>query len=165
MTEEKDNNIIKPIAKVGYKSCYSRRYDLFVSSFLSGKFYEKGRKTVKHTVVYIDGMTCINCQTRIWKALRSTPGITDITVSYEQSQAEFSYDPQQITLEEIGRLIEDLGYQVIPTEKLRRKRFLQAVGEFFVIALLLLVLQHWGILNRLAPVLLLRQEWDMECFL
>lgn len=124
---------------------------IYCNSFLSGKFYEKGRKTVKHTVVYIDGMTCINCQTRIWKALRSTPGITDITVSYEQSQAEFSYDPQQITLEEIGRLIEDLGYQVIPTEKLRRKRFLQAVGELFVIALLLLVLQHWGILNRLAP--------------
>ena len=120
---------------------------IYCNSFLSGKFYEKGRKTVKHTVVYIDGMTCINCQTRIWKALRSTPGITDITVSYEQSQAEFSYDPKQITLEEIGRLIEDLGYQVIPTEKLRRKRFLQAVGEFFVIALLLLVLQHWGILN------------------
>lgn len=124
---------------------------IYCNSFLSEKFYEKGHKTVKRTVVYIDGMTCINCQTRIWMALRSTPGITDITVSYEQSQAEFSYDPQQITLEEIGRLIEDLGYQVIPSEKLRRKRFLQAAGEIFVIALLFLVLQHRGILNRLAP--------------
>ena len=35
---------------------------IYCNSFLSGKFYEKGRKTVKHTVVYIDGMTCINCQ-------------------------------------------------------------------------------------------------------
>ena len=106
---------------------------------------------MKRTVVYIDGMTCINCQTRIWKALRSTPGITDTTVSYERSQAEFSYEPQQITLEEIGRLIEDLGYQVIPAGKFRRRHLLQAAEEIFVIALLFLGLQHWGILNRLAP--------------
>ena len=111
----------------------------------------KDGKTVKHKVIYIDGMTCINCQTRIWNALRSIPGITDITVSYERSQAEFYYEPQQITLEEIGRLIEDLGYQVIPAGKFRRRHFLQAAEEIFVIALLFLGLQHWGILNRLVP--------------
>ena len=67
---------------------------------------------MKHERVYIDGMTCINCQTRIWNALRSRTGITDVTVSYERSQAEFYYEPQQITLDEIRKLIEDLGYQM-----------------------------------------------------
>ena len=109
------------------------------------------RKTLKHERVYIDGMTCINCQTRIWNALRSRTGITDVTVSYERSQAEFYYEPQQITLDEIRKLIEDLGYQMIPGEKFRRKRFCQAAGEIFVIAFLFLVLQHFGILNHLAP--------------
>ena len=109
------------------------------------------RKTLKHERVYIDGMTCINCQTRIWNALRSRTGITDVTVSYERSQAEFYYEPQQITLDEIRKLIEDLGYQMIPGEKFRRKRFCQAAGEIFVIAFLFMVLQHFGILNHLAP--------------
>ena len=106
---------------------------------------------MKHERVYIDGMTCINCQTRIWNALRSRTGITDVTVSYERSQAEFYYEPQQITLDEICKLIEDLGYQMIPGEKFRRKHFCQAAGEIFVIAFLFLVLQHFGILNHLAP--------------
>ena len=106
---------------------------------------------MKHERVYIDGMTCINCQTRIWNALRSRTGITDVTVSYERSQAEFYYEPQQITLDEIRKLIEDLGYHMILGEKFRRKRFCQAAGEIFVIAFLFLVLQHFGILNHLAP--------------
>ena len=78
---------------------------------------------MKHERVYIDGMTCINCQTRIWNALRSRTGITDVTVSYERSQAEFYYEPQQITLDEIRKLIEDLGYQMIPGE-IQKKTFL-----------------------------------------
>ena len=53
---------------------------------------------MKHERVYIDGMTCINCQTRIWNALRSRTGITDVTVSYERSQAEFYYEPQDTTV-------------------------------------------------------------------
>ena len=90
---------------------------------------------MKHERVYIDGMTCINCQTRIWNALRSRTGITDVTVSYERSQAEFYYEPQQITLDEIRKLIEDLGYQVIPAEQFRRKQLRQAAAEIFAIAL------------------------------
>lgn len=150
MTEEKDNNIIKPIIKVGYKNCYSRKYAI-VTVFCLAEFMRRDVKKVKREVLYIDGMTCINCQTRIWNALRSISGITDITVSYERSQVEISYEPQKIALDEINQLIEDLGYQVIPGSKIRRKRFLQAAEEIIVIAVLFLILQHWGILNRLAP--------------
>lgn len=106
---------------------------------------------MKRVVIYIDGMTCINCQSRIWNALKSRKGIADITVSYERARAEFSYEPQQITGEEIEKLIEDMGYRVIPAEKHRRNVFLWAAGEISVIAVLFLLLQHWGILNRLAP--------------
>lgn len=106
---------------------------------------------MKHERLYIDGMTCINCQTRIWNALRLRPEIAGITVSYENSQAEFDYDPKRIGIEEIIKLIEKLGYQVIPAEEFRRRRIRQAAVEIFVIALLFLILQRFGILNRLAP--------------
>lgn len=106
---------------------------------------------MKHKRLYIDGMTCINCQSRIWNALKLRPELTKITVSYEESQVEFDYDPEKIGIEETIKIIENLGYSVIPAKQFRKKRFLQAVAEVFVIAVLFLVLQHWGILNRLAP--------------
>lgn len=106
---------------------------------------------MKHTVIYIDGMTCINCQSRIWNVLKLRPEITGITVSYEYSRAEFDYDPKKIRMKEIVKMIEDLGYQVIPAEQFRRKQLRQAAAEIFAIALLFVILQRFGILNHLAP--------------
>ena len=106
---------------------------------------------MKHKRLYIDGMTCINCQSRIWNALKLRPELTKIAVSYEESRAEFDYDPEKIKIEEVIKIIENLGYPVIPAEQFRKRRFLQAAAEIFVIAVLFLVLQHWGILNHLAP--------------
>ena len=108
---------------------------------------------MKHTVIYIDGMTCINCQSRIWNVLKLRPEITGITVSYEYSRAEFDYDPKKIRMKEIVKMIEDLGYQVIPAEQFRRKQLRQAAAE---------ILESLTILRR---ILLPRQEWDMECCL
>ena len=59
---------------------------------------------MKHTVIYIDGMTCINCQSRIWNVLKLRPEITGITVSYEYSRAEFDYDPKKIGMKEIVKM-------------------------------------------------------------
>ena len=49
------------------------------------------------------------------------------------------------------KMIEDLGYQVIPAEQFRRKQLRQAAAEIFAIALLFVILQRFGILNHLAP--------------
>lgn len=61
--------------------------------FVTGK-----DKTVEHTKLYINGMTCINCQTRIQNALKKQPGIAQATVSYETGTADVSYDPSMILL-------------------------------------------------------------------
>ena len=96
-------------------------------------------------------MTCINCQSRIWNVLKLRPEITGITVSYEYSRAEFDYDPKKIRMKEIVKMIEDLGYQVIPAEQFRRKQLRQAAAEIFAIALLFVILQRFGILNHHWP--------------
>ena len=44
---------------------------------------------MKHEKLYISGMTCINCQTRIASALKDRSGITEVSVSYETGTAEF----------------------------------------------------------------------------
>lgn len=46
---------------------------------------------MKQARIYIDGMTCINCQIRIENELKKEPALTDISVSYETGEASFSY--------------------------------------------------------------------------
>ena len=66
---------------------------------------------MKHEKLYISGMTCINCQTRIASALNNRSGITEVSVSYETGTAEFSYDPEMVSLDQIITMIGDLGYE------------------------------------------------------
>ena len=51
---------------------------------------------MKQARIYIDGMTCINCQIRIENELKKEPALTDISVSYETGEASFSYNPHRI---------------------------------------------------------------------
>ena len=86
---------------------------------------KKGKK-LSHEIIYITGMTCINCQNRIQTTLKAQDGITNATVSYQLQTAEIDYDPNEIPLEQI-------------------------LSELGLIAALYFLLQYFGILNRLAP--------------
>lgn len=96
-------------------------------------------------------MTCINCQKKIESALKDIPEITEVSVSYETGVAEFYYVEEKISMNQIRRQIEDLGY-VISEEAFSRKEVLiRTARELAVIVILFLVLQYFGILNYLAP--------------
>jgi copper chaperone CopZ len=60
----------------------------------------------------IEGMTCGSCATTARVVLEHTAGVIDADVSYEESSAEVTYDPELITPEEfIARLEEMTGYK------------------------------------------------------
>lgn len=101
--------------------------------------------------LYIEGMTCINCQKRIEKCLRKRIEIREATVSYETGMAEVYYDANKITLKEILCIINDLGYDAKSEANSRKDIVLRAVQELAIILAIFLLLQHFGILNRLAP--------------
>lgn len=101
--------------------------------------------------LYIDGMTCINCQKKIENCLRKRVEIKEATVFYETGTAEILYDANKITLQEIIRIINDLGYDVKSEANSQKDIILRAVRELAVILAVFLFLQHFGILNRLAP--------------
>ena len=61
------------------------------------------------------------------------------------------YDANKITLQEIIRIINDLGYDVKFEANTQKDIVLLAVKELVVILAVFLLLQHFGILNRLAP--------------
>ena len=106
---------------------------------------------MKHEKLYIGGMTCINCQTRIADALNKCGGITEISVSYENGTAEFSYDPSEILLEQVIAIINNLGYEASTQSTSKKKNIQNAVREIAIIAVLFFLLQRFGILNRLVP--------------
>ena len=96
-------------------------------------------------------MTCINCQTRIASALNNRSGITEVSVSYETGTAEFSYDPEMVSLDQIITMIGDLGYEASAQNTSKKKVILKAVREIMIIVVLFFLLQRCGILNRLVP--------------
>ena len=106
---------------------------------------------MKHEKLYISGMTCINCQTRIASALKDRSGITEVSVSYETGTAEFFYEPEMVSLDRIITMIGDLGYETSAQNTSKKKVILRAVREIVIIAVLFFLLQRCGILNRLVP--------------
>lgn len=104
---------------------------------------------LKQEQLYIRGMTCVNCQSKIEDVLKRTAGVTNIRVSYEKGIAEFSYETEKATKEEIIREIEELGYEVSSEKKSGKK--IEIVSQLVLIILLFFLLQKTGILNRLSP--------------
>ena len=49
--------------------------------------------------LYIDGMTCVNCQNKIEQVLKKTPGVESAKVSYQNGTADIAFDPDWVTLE------------------------------------------------------------------
>lgn len=64
------------------------------------------------TVLMIDGMSCINCEMRIENGLKKMLGVKDAKVSFSNSTAKVTYDPQITSLEKIIETIEKLDYKV-----------------------------------------------------
>jgi copper ion binding protein len=61
--------------------------------------------------IAIEGMSCASCVARIKSKVRSLAGVKTVEVSLETRRAKVSYDPQKITVDEIRKQIENLGYR------------------------------------------------------
>ena len=101
--------------------------------------------------LHIGGMSCVNCEHRIRYVLKTAPGIQDATVSYNTGLAHVTYDTDTISLKQIREIIEKNGYTILPetgTSDYDMKKKLCLTGCYPVLYALL---QHFGILNLLAP--------------
>jgi sulfite exporter TauE/SafE/copper chaperone CopZ/plastocyanin domain-containing protein len=68
---------------------------------------------LKTRTIRIGGMTCVNCQNRIEKTLKSTVGVEDAAVSFSAGTATVSYDASVVTFDEIEETITKLDYTVL----------------------------------------------------
>lgn len=78
------------------------------------------------TILKIGGMHCASCALNIETALKKTGGITSANVSFPLEQAKITYDPEIVSIPEIKKAIENVGYtaseKVDKTEADREQR-------------------------------------------
>ena len=101
--------------------------------------------------LYIDGMTCVNCQNKIEQVLKKTPGVESAKVSYQKGTADIAFDPDWVTLEELRQVIRGAGYEVLLESAVRKPDFGRTATLLILIFFLYRMLQHSGILNLLVP--------------
>ncbi|MDR0402133.1 MAG: sulfite exporter TauE/SafE family protein [Treponema sp.] len=62
--------------------------------------------------IRIGGMSCVNCQNRIEKKLKSTVGVEEASVDFNTGAAAVTWDASALGFSEIKSAIESLGYEV-----------------------------------------------------
>lgn len=70
---------------------------------------------MKNAIIRLETLSCPSCLQKIENALKGLNGIEkeSIKVLFNSSKAKASFDSETITIEEIEKAIEDLGYPVI----------------------------------------------------
>src|SRR3989304_3897384 len=64
----------------------------------------------------VAGMTCASCVAHVEGALRELPGVASAAVNLATNKAAVAYDPARVSLQDMRRAVEDVGYSVPETE-------------------------------------------------
>ncbi|MCW3985180.1 MAG: heavy metal translocating P-type ATPase [Candidatus Bathyarchaeota archaeon] len=79
---------------------------------------EVGYKVVHESIfLKITGMSCVTCAQTIEKALNEKEGIYKASVNFAIEKATVEYNPEQISVAGIRKVIQDVGYDVIVPEE------------------------------------------------
>lgn len=62
----------------------------------------------------VTGMHCGSCALGIQMYLSSTDGVKNVTVDYNTKKADVEYDDGQVSVEQIVKGVEELGYGAKP---------------------------------------------------
>lgn len=65
----------------------------------------------------VQGMTCASCVAHVEGALKELPGVSRVNVSLAAGKANLTFNPAQVTLAEMRRAVEGVGY-LVPTAEL-----------------------------------------------
>lgn len=105
----------------------------------------------KKAVLRIGGMTCVNCQNRIKRALNRTTGVVSADVSYANGRAEIIYNSKIVSVEYIVSVIEKLDYKVEDYPQNKMPEIIRFVCMLAIIIALYTILRVLDVLNLLAP--------------
>ena len=69
-------------------------------------------KEQKKVVLMLENLSCPDCAKKIGMALKHSKGVSDAEVLYTTSKVKVVYDPAVTKVENLVRIIEDIGYGV-----------------------------------------------------
>lgn len=77
-----------------------------------------GYGTAKESIdLQLQGMTCAACANRIEKSLNKLPGVANATVNFALETAHVEYNPTEVTVVDMQKKVEKLGYQAMPKQE------------------------------------------------
>ncbi|MBM7649791.1 Cu+-exporting ATPase [Bacillus ectoiniformans] len=68
---------------------------------------------IKEATLPITGMTCSACAVRIEKGMKKMDGVEDASVNFALERTSIKYDPNQVSIADVKKKINDLGYDVL----------------------------------------------------
>lgn len=101
----------------------------------------------KVCTLMIKGMTCVNCENKIERALKNKKGIANAIVNYGKENAVITYDPAIISISKIEDMIRQLGYEVMnPSVRSIDSSVnrVQLVGIFVILLALYVIVNRFG---------------------
>jgi Cu+-exporting ATPase len=70
----------------------------------------------------VEGMTCASCVARVEKAISKVEGIRNVSVNFASEKATFEYNPKEVDLKKIEKIVEDAGYKIDLNEDNQEKK-------------------------------------------
>jgi heavy metal translocating P-type ATPase len=67
---------------------------------------EKGTTFLEHVVLNVQGLTCVGCETKLFRSLQGVPGVRNLRTSLVLSQAEFDLDEKAGMVIEVIKSVE-----------------------------------------------------------
>lgn len=72
---------------------------------------ERNTAQTATATIAIEGMACSVCAAKVTAALKKLDGVKDAKVSHKNNEAVVQYDPAQVTLEKLVRVIREAGFK------------------------------------------------------
>ncbi len=78
----------------------------------------KGEHNMKSATIQLETLTCPSCMLKIEAALKNLDGIDKDTVdvSFNSSKVKLNFDEDKISIDEIEKAINKVGYEVIKSK-------------------------------------------------
>lgn len=80
---------------------------LLAAGIIGSPVVAQSKHATKVCTLKVTGMTCAGCEAAVKIAAKKVNGVKDVTVSYDKSAADVTYDPAKTTPEAIAKVITD----------------------------------------------------------
>lgn len=71
-------------------------------------------QTIAFVVTGEEKMHCAGCEQRVGNALRRLPGVQTVQASAETQRVVVTFDPAQVSAEQVQANLVQIGYQAVP---------------------------------------------------